>query len=132
MSLEKLERCLGGMSNNLQTSHEESYHRCRGLALDLLNVVEQRDLSGIDENLRRLRRDLSQRPLLPAEAAGNRLLREERMEALEAVAEEMDLSLRFLADSIQRGMEKLAGAKSLLRHLTATHEVSADEILPRC
>jgi len=94
----------------------EIYSHCQTAAGGLLSAIDSRDLPNIEDELGRLRGYLSTRD----ETVGNRTdwLCEEKLDAIEGVAEELALSIRSIRRA-PRVFRRVQETAPLLRHLTA-------------
>lgn len=98
-------------------SASDIYSHCQTAAGGLLTAIDGRDLPGIEQQLTRLRGLLSSRD----EFSGRRpdRLCDERLDALEGVAEELTLSVRRMRRTELPGLRRMRESAPLLRHLTA-------------
>ena len=93
------------------------YTHCRTAAGGLLSAIDCRDLQGIEDELTRLRGFLSTREQALALQADR--LYEERLDALEGVAEQLSRSVRQLQAPLRMEFQRIEETAPLLRHLTA-------------
>ncbi len=95
------------------------YAHCQTAAGGLLSAIDGRDVRGVEDSLMLLRGFLSSRD--QALAAREDRIYEERLDALEGVAEELSRTVRKFEPPVQVEFQRIEEAAPLLRHLTGAN-----------
>ncbi len=93
------------------------YSCCQAAAGGLLSAIDSHDVRAIEDGLTQLRGILSSRQYDDGARADR--LYEERLDALEGVADELHRSVSGLRRSARAELERMREKAPLLRHLTA-------------
>jgi hypothetical protein len=106
-----------GADESFAMNAVEVYSYCQSAAGSLLSAIDRHDIRAIEEGLARLRGALSSRES-ESQSRPDRLC-EERLDAIEGVADELYRSVNGLRMSARDELERMRRTAPLLRHLTA-------------
>lgn len=109
------------------------YEQCCQAARCLLTGFETRDRPLIEHQISVLRAHLQERdPISKRHPVGHELLRHEQLDALDAIVEHLESSIKRVRDSEQRYFDRMFQTQSLLEHLSQRWNATSVSQLPVC
>ena len=114
-------------------SIEQVHEQCCEAARCLLAAFEARDRGMIEHEVRVIRGYLRQRePNTGTEAGGQRILRHEQLEALEAIVGHLEGCLQSVRETEQSHFDRILQTQDLLAHLARRWDSLPSALLPVC
>ena len=114
-------------------SSEQVYEQCCEAARFLLVAFEARDRGLIEHQVRVIRGYLRDRePVTGAGAGGQRLLRHEQLDALDAIVGHLEGCLQSVRETEQTHIDQILRTQDLLAHLARRWDSIPSALLPVC
>lgn len=115
----------------MNTTTDQVYEQCCEAARCLLAGFEAKNRPLIERQIAILRGYLKERDAeIETHSVGQDLLRQEQLDALDAIVEHLEASLKRVRDSEQRCFDRMSQTQPLLEHLS--HRWDAASQLPVC